>query len=505
MGISYLRDAQNDQLKEQWLLRMSKSNAFLIEANPTDDWRAIIKALGKCIATQGIHVGVIGPCVLTFFVDLQDEVDPKLLQQIKCIENGVKNVLKANIQAVVQFGYVGELGMKNPEVQRKNACKLADANLGSVALHRLCLVASSCLDSLKSNEWKPVCVYLDVLSRQAAPADLLPGIGSGYVGYLRYDEFDVVAYDALVAQDKELNDNLGTGGREEFQKLLNEKKYELQKMVKDNFPINGSCQPLHPDMFPAPGGLLGRLLGRSKRQDQFTAAQKASEKALWMTAQRLQKDIAHAFDSSMANTEAILKELAYKASLGLKLQENADDMIKLLTAPAGDHAEPSKPTLPFSEGGCTQEIQAYLEDVRDYACSVQIQRFYTALQDACSMLTGAAEKKEAELTEEQERIKNQLKHMGSLEDFYKKYAFKDLPDKHFAPVIAAGVASKFLLCTIAWQPDVEAFAKGATPVYCIAAPAPDNAPLKGVQIVFLDYPGGKPENVMYDLLPEVII
>lgn len=497
-GISYLQGKQVQQLKDQWQLRMSESDAFFIEAEPDDDYQTTVTALCESIQEQEIVVNAHDPCILAFFVDLQKGADPKLLRQI---EAGVRSVLNTSIQAVIQFGYAGKLGLEDPAVQRENACKLVDSNREKFSVqHRLCLVASPFLAGI--NEWKPVCIYLDVLSRQNVPSNLLPGTGSGYVGYLRYGEFDKDAYDTLVARDEELATILGNGGSMKFGELLKDKERELQCMVRQGFPLKGSCQPLHPDMFLTPGGVFGR----GQRLARFAAARDTSETALEMTGQRLKKDIAHAFDASIADAEAILKKLADAAPLGLALQEDADDMARLLAAPADSHWEPAKPTLSFREHGYAQEIQLYLEKIRDHECSIQIQRFYEALQKATSTLVdGDFAVRKAALEKEQKRTRARLKKMYPTKEFCEKFAYTaDLPEGQFSPVSASGEAQKFLLCTNALIQTVETYTKGAsTPVYCIANSAPDNAPLKGVQIVFLNCPGEGTKEVMYQLLPEV--
>lgn len=499
-GISYLQGEQKKQLNQQWQLRMSESDAFFIEAEPDDDYQTTVTALCESIQEQEIVVNAHDPCILAFFVDLQKGADPKLLRQI---EAGIRSVLSTSIQAVIQFGYAGKLGLEDPAIQRENACKLIEANRENVSVqHRLYLVASPFLAGIGSNEWKPVCVYLDVLSRQNAPSNLLPGTGSGYVGYLRYGEFDKDTYDTLVARDEELTTILGNGGSGKFEELLKDKERELRRMVRQRFPIKGSCQPLHPDIFLTPGSILGR----SQRLARSAAAREASESALWMTGQRLKKDIAHAFDASIADAEAILKKLTGAVPLGLALQEDPDEMTRLLAIPADNQPEPSKPTLLYSEHGYAQEIQVYLEKIRDHECSKQIQRFYEALQQASPTLVdgGFAAKKTA-LEKEQKKTRARLKKIYPTKEFCEKFAYTaDLPEGQFSPVNASGEVRKFLLCTNVLTQTVDNYTKGAsTPVYCIANSTSDDAPLKGVQIVFLDCPVDGTHEVIYQLLPEV--
>ena len=501
-GISYLQGEPKKQLTQEWSLRMGESDTFFVEAEPDDNYQTTVTALCECIQEQEIVINAHDPCILVFFVNLQKEVDPKLLRQI---EAGIRSVLNTSIQAVLQFGDVGKLGLEDPAVQRENACKLVESNRGVFSVpHKLCLVASPFLAGAAGNPWKPVCVFLDVLSRQNTPANLLPGTGSDCVGYLRYGEFNEAVYNTLIARDEELTTLLENGGGAEFEELLKVEVQDLQRMVKQRFSIAGSCQPLHPDMFLAPGGVFGR----SQRLARFNDAQDASENALWMTGQRLEKDIAHAFDAKIANAEAILKKMADAAPLGFSLREKADEMAKLLTIPANSQPKPPRPALPYSENGYAQEIQVYLEKVRDYECSVQIQRFYKALQKAVPALTDEAfVAKKTALEKEQRKIRARLGKVYPPKAFCERFAgIVDLPEGQFSPVNARGDARKFLLCTNTLAQEVDTFADGTgIPGYCISNSAPDNAPLKSVQIVLLNCPDAETPRVIGQLLPEVSV
>ena len=499
-GISYLQGQQKKQLEEQWQLRMCESDALLIEAEPNHNYQAVVTALCERIEEQGIEMNPQDPCILVFFVDLQKEINPELLRQI---EAGIQGVLNPSIQAVLQFGYVGKLGLQNPAVQRENACKQVEANRDFFAVpHRLCLVATPFVAGNGSSEWKSVCVYLDVLSRQNAPANLMPGTGSGYMGYLRYGEFNEETYNALVARDEELTTLLGNGGTDRFEKLLENKANDLRRMVRARFPITGSCQPLHPDMFLAPGNVFTRKQNQAK----IAAAQEASETALVMTGQRLKNDITRAFDAVVAGAETTLKEMADAVPLGLSIRANAAEMANILSIPADSQKEPPKPTL--SKDCCGQVTEAYLKQIRDDACSVQIQRFYEALRKASATLydAGAAAKK-TELEAEQKKTKARLKKIYPPQAFCEKFAYgSNLPEGQFSPVNPIGPSSQtFLLCTNALAQTVGNYTSPATSTlgYCIANSAPDEAPLKGVQIVFLDCTSGGNQNVIKQLLPEV--
>lgn len=505
-GISYLQGEEAQQLKDQWQLRMGERDAFFIEAEPGEDYKTTVTSLCHHIQGQGIMMNAHEPCILTFFVDLQERID---LEQLRKIEAGIKGVLGSNIQAVIQFGYVGKMGLEDPTGQRENACKLVKANQEFPAVqHRLLLVASPFLAGNGSNEWKSVCVYLDVLSRQIDPSNLLPGIGSGYAGFLRYGEYDQETHSILVKRLNELNTILEKGDIQKFEALLKDKEMELRNMVKQNFPIHGTCQPLHPDMFLEPGFLnRNHKKAQSGNHSGFNAAQESSETAAWMTGERLKKDIARAFEPSIANAEAILKELAEAAPLGLALREDADEMIRLLTAPADSQWEPSRVSLPFSENGYAQEINIYLEKIREHALDIQVQRFYAALQRISNTLVDEAfAKKKTVLEKERKTIQNRLGNVYPTEKFCERYGFSaDLPQSQFSPVTGNGVTQKFLLCTNGLTAEVENSMTGAgTPVYYMANSEPDGVPLKGVQIVFLVCSEEKAtRQVMYQLLPEV--
>ena len=71
---------------------------------------------------------------------------------------------------------------------------------------------------------------------------------------------------------------------------------------------------------------------------------------------------------------------------------------------------------------------------------------------------------------------------------------------------ARGDARKFLLCTNTLAQEVDAFTDGTgISGYCISNSAPDNAPLKSVQIVLLSCPDAETPKVIGQLLPEVSV
>ena len=145
----------------------------------------------------------------------------------------------------------------------------------------------------------------------------------------------------MKAKYDELTALLEDGGGERFEELLKEHERKLRQMVLQRFPVHGFYQPLHPDMAIAPGGILGQ----SKRRQRFAVARDASEEALRMTGQQLEKDIACVFDEKIANAAETLKEIADAAALGLSLRANADEMSRLLAAPADGEPKPLMPLI----------------------------------------------------------------------------------------------------------------------------------------------------------------
>lgn len=498
LGICYLQNERKEQLLQQWHTRVTESDAFLVEAEPEDDQETVLTALRTQIEEQEIVINPNEPCILVFFADLQAGLNP---ERLKGIEAGVRRALQMNIQLVLLFGDVGKLGLESPALQRENAGKLIAYNReSSFAPHKLCLVASPFLAGNATDCWKPVCVFLDVLSRQNTPGTLFPDTASDVVGYLRYGEFNESSYRALNAKNDELTALLEDGGGERFEELLKEHERKLRQMVLQRFPVHGSYQPLHPDMAIAPGGILGR----SKRLQRFAVARDASEEALRMTGQQLEKDIACVFDEKIANAAETLKEIADAAALGLSLRANADEMARLLAAPADGEPKPQMLSLGYCEEGYGRDIESYLKKIVEHECSLQIQRFYEALKESIPTLTeGNFAERKLSLEKEQKKTRARLEKIYQPKKFCQKFAgTEELPEGEFSPASLRGNSRKFLLCTNVLEKTVnEGTAGTGTPTFCISNSAPDNAPLKGVQITFVKCPETETENVMCQLLP----
>lgn len=503
LSISCLTGDDERQLKEQWKTRFSKHETCFLEAQMTDTWQNTVENLCAAIEKQGLAIGA-DSCILAFFLDLRQDVDAAWLH---CIEEGLKALAICKIEAVVQFGYIGKWGFQTPTMQRENAHRLVESNRKSIWVpHRLCLTASPYLSTVPDNNWKAVCVFLDIQSRKNSAIELLPGNGNGYVGFLRYGEYDQVRCKELQKKHAALMALLGDGGQKEFMAELKKRDTELSNKAAKRFQIEGNAQPLHPDMAKTRPGMFP-IGARKKWEKAFEKARVNSQLALERTAEQLEKDIRAFFAPIVSNARSDLETLMDKNRLGYGFRQNPDRMRELLVAPPIQQ-KPLRPALDFNEVGYSQDICDYLEGVRDWAISQQLQVYYRSLCESSAALAVENLKEKVEKLEEQvSEVVYQLEKISTPDSFCGKYAFGKIPPEcSFTPAIGNAETCQFLLCGGDLAEQVNGYTAAApTLVYSMPGAEPDDAPLKAVQVVFLQCTNAEEtKGVLLQLLPEVI-
>ena len=146
-GVCCIEGEERDRIQKQWNSRFSAHTAFWVDAKPGDSSLVIVQKLCQEIADQGIKTMVGTPCILTVFLDLTKEMDANMQTALWQLNDRLRAALNCNVLLVLQFGYVGRLGLESVAVQRAGLDAVISCNKKKAAAvqHRVCLVGSPLL------------------------------------------------------------------------------------------------------------------------------------------------------------------------------------------------------------------------------------------------------------------------------------------------------------------------------------------------------------------------
>lgn len=516
-GVNYLGANGGADVEALWNSRFAAKEAYLLNAASQENPKEIFKRFQQMLKERGKENMTGENCVLVFFVDYTAELDGMTAATVWNLRNAFAAVLGCQIDAVIQFAYVGEKGLDETKLQRSNIKKALEKNKekGVFENYRLCLVGKSALQKDDGSHWKSVIVFLDLLRRCANLQNYLPmaaDLGKNDICFLRYGEFKKNSYQQLVDEQKRLEALLANSSSSALRTLVEAKRNEMVDFVETHYHVDGALHPQHPDMIvEAPSGWFAKDMRAAAKKDRnpaYSNAQQRTRAAVEITGERMRREIEEWFDSQVAEVEPTLQNFFAEANVGIRLKLNPVEMKSVLYLPPyPDPGIMPSLTLRYSEQGVAGEIGAYLECIRNNCICNGLKKYTAALQ-------GAFEAIPQESFREQQRDLERMRDWNSKalaealdeSEFCKKVTLENPPESVFEINTEMNVRSaKFLLCRNANLATAEKMAVlGSITVHSVyehmcGIVAFDEAPVKAVMIECVECS----DWVLDQLLPEV--
>ena len=516
-GVNYLGANGGTEVEELWNSRFGPQEAYLLGAEPQDNPKEIFqKFRQQLVARRKTDMKGV-PCILVFFVDYTTALQEMTAAAVWNLRNVFTQVLGCNVEAVIQFAYVGEKGLDETTIQRENIRKALEKNneKGVYENFRLCIVGKSALQSNGGSHWKAVMVYLDLLRRREILQDYLPmagNLGKDNICFLRYGEYNENQYQHLVEEQKRLMALLATGDSSRLRALVEAKRNEMVQYLESRYNVDGSQHPQHPDMIvEAPSGWFAkdkREAARKGKNAEYSNAQQRTKAAVQITGECMRREIEAWFAEQIAGAEQTLHRILQEADVGVKLKLNAVEMQSALYLPA--YPDPGNmPTLVlrYSEQGAAAEIGEYLDYIRRSCICSGLQLYTKALRGAFEAIPQETFRaQQRELERERDRVSLALNEALDEAGFCEKVTLENPSESVFEINSEMNVRSrKFLMCRSGKQAVADQKASlGSILVHSVdehlcGMVSFDQAPLKAVMIESVECK----DWVLDELLPEV--
>lgn len=514
-GVNYLGANGGKVVEELWNSRFSPEEAYLIQGSLQEGPKDVFLRFRQQLVERGRDHMAGEKCILVFFADYTAELQDAVASTIWNLKSVFANVLGCQVDAVIQFAYVGEKGLDDTKIQKENIRKALENNNAKDVFenYRLCMVGKSALQ--RGGGWKSSIVFLDLLRRNANLQDYLPvtgNLGKDNVCFLRYGEFNENGYQYLVQEQKRLEALLTNKDSSGLRALVEKKRNELVEYVETQYCVNGALHPQHPDMIVEPKkGWFGRdprEAARKDKNDEYRLAQSKTRSAVVITGDRMRREIEAWFAKQNETAAETLQQFMEEAKVGVKLKLNASEMNSALYLPA--YQDPGilpALTLRYTEQGAAAEIGEYLEYFRKNSIRNGLSQYTAALQAAYEAIPQEKfRQEEMELEKLRDRIIKELSESLDEESFCKKNALENPPESVFEINTMMDVKSaKFLLCRNAKAPVADKMAAlGGVPVLSVnehmcGIVSFDESPVKAVMIESVECK----DWTLDQLLPEV--
>ena len=310
IGISYLGEEENTRLKAVWDKRFEMRDAFFINAQSNESIPTILNKLFDVIRKEGYNDMAGSNFVVAGFFDLTTEAEYKAdLSTLKL------NLIGAEVVGFAGFAYLGRQPYQDPDMIRNRVQNLAEAGNGS-----LCLVATHPLAEDSTDEWRAVCLMLDVARRSGQLVDVFPDTRYN-VGFLRYAEYDDEYRTGIQQQIAEREKILGDAGTEAFLDALDKHIHALDEDIRTKYAVDSGFQPLHPEL-----GKEKHFLFKKKNSSE---ACDSTARALCDTGENLADRICIENAISLAEAKDILQRLFDEAEAGIDFAMNRDAVEKI--------------------------------------------------------------------------------------------------------------------------------------------------------------------------------
>lgn len=409
-GVNFLGENGADEVSRLWNSRFAEREAFLVTAEPQTNPNEIFDQFREML-NQREQTEMVGrPCLLTYFVDYTAELPKTAEAAIWGMKKVMEVRLGCNVEAVIQFAYVGTRG-DDAAKQRQNVKRALENNGKKQAYenYRLLMVGKSGLKKAVDNNWKAAVVFVDLLRRSQSVGSYLPtagSLGKNDIGFLRYGEFDAVRYQELLDQQKRVSEQLANTKPDGLRALVEEKRKALIEQMESGYVIDGNMHPQHPDMIvPEKTGWFGadpRREAEKGKNDAYNNAVKATRAAVEATGRAIRQEIGDAFDAHIQQAAETLDDFFKKSNTGIKLKLNPVGMQSALyMQPYSVPSTMPKLNFKYSTQGVQQEIQSYLEYMKMESIATGLQKYAAALLNAYEQIPQQvlAEQKDALETE----------------------------------------------------------------------------------------------------------
>lgn len=390
-GVNFLGENGAKEVNQLWNSRFSGKEAYLVSADPQTNPRDIFNEFCSLL-DSGEQTELVGrECLLTFFVDYTAQLPQAAEKAVWGMKKVMEAQLGCNIQAVIQFAFVGKRGDATG-AQRANVKKALENNAKKQAYenYRLILVGKSVLKNQADHNWKAAVILTDLLRRCDAVSNYLPVADKKDktdLGFLRYGEFDEARYQALLADQKRVTEQLADAKPDGLRALVEEQRKTLIGNVEKRYPIDGAMHPQHPGMIvPEKARWYDPDLRKDAEKGKnaaYNEAVKATREAVEATGRRMCREIEAEFARHIAQADETLAQMFEESNAGIKLKLDQVGMRTALHMHA--YSVPStmpKLTFKYSVQGVADEIRAYLEYMKMEAIAAGLREYQKALAGA---------------------------------------------------------------------------------------------------------------------------
>ncbi len=512
-GISFLEESQS--AAKQWQARFRGDHAFWMEADANTRTEQIVLDLTALLDERNIRDRGGRSCVVALFVDGTQQLSEQIQAVITELAGKMRSVLNYSVDAQIQFCDMGKVGLGSRQVQRDNVRTLMGLNTktsGTVQT-RNCMVAQPVRGAERSNHWKAVMVYLDLLRRESQLGELmtLPDHNMkleacpGHVGFLGYEEFNQEERAALQERKEQLQNMLGKGGEEKFRTLVVRKREELIAQGKDRFKIHPELHPIHPDMvIPEPTGirvLFGnpRTAAARGTNEKFKEAARLTREAVVGTAQCMEDEIGAWLSEEAKQAPETLKQWYLDAGLSIAVKRKGNAMHNMLNLISVTMPEDPPLSLAYNPDGYDEAIREYLTGCRDQALASGLEKVRQALLAEYDATTVEQwDEEEETLKMKKGQVEEELENCPDVpticrELFVEQHGIRECQFSTTLPATIAGMSQSTVLLAQGEEMDriLESVSTGGARVkkYYIRHPGggiaqPDPAPMKALTIQY---------------------
>lgn len=514
IGICCLEGSQKETVKKLWQVRFPAHHAFFVECTPGCEISDVLNSLLKEISAQGIMDMSGERCIFAYYLDLTKELDLEWAAKLWKLPSTIDKTLNCTSQILFQFGYVGRIGCIKDEVQRENVRKIVDLNCSGTHFlqRRLCLVADPALSSSYVANWKAPTIFLDILRRHSAPADILPAEKDGNpnndVGFFRYAEYNEKQEQEISEEIAKLERLLGSGGSTEFATELTRCLSEFADELTQGVTIPDPNVLVDAGMIVDAGFLgIGLCMARRGTNREFNNARERTKTNVEAVADTIRRETAKAAEKSVRRASDILQELFDKAQIGINLKRNRREMEEMFMN--NPIAVPVTPMLElnYNENGYRSAIEAYLTGIRASAIAEQKKGLLLTLTEAYKGIHSESfDREETANATLLAQLRQKLASIPNAERLTQGTLFNGgILASEFNPALGRGGNQKYLLSEHRDISDiVDRCAGNAASALLLeistrdgSVQSADESPLKALQVVFLD----ADDNVIKELLP----
>lgn len=449
IGVCALKNAERDLLKSIWTERFTEQTAFFAEVQQEDSALTMAQKIYSSISHVGYSSASGFQVILAMFVDLTEAMDEAYVKALSELPTTLSTKMKCSVRLHLLFGYTGMCGLKEGEdikLMKQNVKTFVDHNPYSKGVY---LVGVPAFGGTPEFRWKSVCLYLDLLRREATLQRLQAvSHNNGTVGFLRYGEYDEQLLVKLKEEEKMLTANLGDYGHVEFPSALNTRLAAIETEVRTSFTVDASVQPIHPDMIVS--GFWNIHKAKHNNNDAFNRARAQTLAALRETGDGMVQQVLEFYKQKLSDPKQFLMDIFSEIHAGIGFVSNRSAIQSLLKHQLQPVQDAMPPALTYNENGYQDEIGSYLSQKLHYSIYKAKLWVYETLNEAYANFSdhmiGA---KRAQMLEELNSVQNSQNHVASKKDFCgNALGNGDNMDAQFEPVLGASddITIKHLVC-----------------------------------------------------------